>query len=877
MDNKIHEQNVRTFYRYFKHTKPTEIRLFDNKKYPLGKSMKINNEEEFIKKIKLYNEKEKIDVYIGGRDRLDKGDANIISSYGIFLEIDEHNIEKPKELQKLKQFLNNNNIKIGMLGFSGGGYHIYIPHKLKSLIKEENKKMYKNFLMKIKYIFKIKNNIDIDDKIFNLERVSRVLGSFNYKRKKQSKILEINNIDVETNTNAINILLKEYDDFEEKSEIKTGNALEILRKYKIHESEDKWLYELIDKNIIIEEDTGGNSIVLKNAAIILGKNNLLTEEIKVVGETIVKLCKKRTLAAFYGHLRRVEKGELYKIYTNQFNNFVKLNKYNLTEYELSEKEEQEKQEYLRNQIVKIGEKPIVKLSGIGKLVSLLSLEVSEILKDKEILFYRPDLQDIIEIKKLIINQQNSDEIYAGFVEITPNRFITLIEKYCIPGIYVWDSQKRRTVFKRKSMSQQIANILISSNILQQSLPHITRIFTIPIPILYENKLTFPKRGYDERFKSWLPHNSPEIIKPNMPLEEAKEIIRKMFNEFCFQSKQDYINAIAALITPFLRGLFTSFNTRTPVFFYLGNRERIGKDYLAGITGIVYEGNVLEETAISSDDTKNSSSSEELRKKILSAMIYGRKRLHFSNNKGYINNVTFEKIITSQRHSDRILGKNKLAEFDNEIDFSLSGNAGVTFTPDFANRCRFVRLFLDIEDANKRTFIKPYLHDWVIKNRELVLSALYSLVKNWINNGMPSGKTEFTSFHQWANICGGIMECADYGSPCIQDKETMHIGGDSETIEMKKLFEICFKKYPEQWISKKDIINCILMGDNDIFSYLDFEKRGDQTKFGMKLMKFVNRLLSDIRLTIENSDIQSSQRKFKFTKIKREINKTGIFT
>ena len=128
----------------------------------------------------------------------------------------------------------------------------------------------------------------------------------------------------------------------------------------------------------------------------------------------------------------------------------------------------------------------------------------------------------------------------------------------------------------------------------------------------------------------------------MDLKEAKKIIEKVFREFCFRSKQDKTNAIAGLLTPFLRGLFVDFNTRTPVFFYLGNRERVGKDYCAGITGIVYDGQALDDTPISSGDRKENNN-EELRKKITSALISGRKRMHFANNKGYINNAILEQV------------------------------------------------------------------------------------------------------------------------------------------------------------------------------------------------------------------------------------------
>jgi len=257
------------------------------------------------------------------------------------------------------------------------------------------------------------------------------------------------------------------------------------------------------------------------------------------------------------------------------------------------------------------------------------------------------------------------------------------------------------------------------------------------------------------------------------------------------------------------------------------------------------------------------------------MISGRKRLHFANNKGFLNNAVFEAVITAEKYSDRILGRNEILTFDNELDFSISGNIGIGFTPDFANRARFIRLFLDIEDANSRSFEKPNLHKWIKDNRELILSALYSLVKNWINKGKPKGSINFTSFPEWAEICGGIMEVAGYDSPCIQDKEVLSFGGDNETKDMKRLFEIGYEKHPEEWI-KKFNIKRLIIDDEELFGYLDFTKKSDQTKFGSKLTKFIGRVFSEVRLIVKDMSVRSSRQDYKFTKEIVEKDKNLIF-
>ncbi|MFH1106212.1 MAG: bifunctional DNA primase/polymerase [Candidatus Aenigmatarchaeota archaeon] len=521
-----------------------------------------------------------------------------------------------------------------------------------------------------------------------------------------------------------------------------------------------------------------------------------------------------------------------------------------------------------------GKTPII-LPHTGKLISEFARELSVRFKDTTRLFFRPESRDIVEIGT-IVPVEGGEERYTGFLTVKPARFITVAEEYFVPGIEFYVQQTQETRFKHKSMTSEMANVVLCSDIFQSALPKISRIFPVPIPIMHNGELTFPNKGYDPRFASWLPHDAPEISDTKLPLENAKSVLQDVFGEFCFQTQQDFHNAIAGLLTPFLRGLFGSgFSTRTPAMFYLANRERAGKDYLAGITGIVYEGYPLQEPPISTNENQRSNNTEELRKRTLSAMIGGKMRMHFSNNKGHINNAFLEMILTAERWSDRILGRNELLTFDNELDFSLSGNTGVTYTSDFANRCVFVNLFLAMENANERVFKRPDLHGWVRNNRGLILSALYTLVHNWFENGMKPGSKPFASYPEWARVCGGIMETAGYSSPCVIT-DNNNAGGDRESAEMKTLFELCFELHPEEWISKSDIVAVAMNDENDIFGYIDWASMSDKSKFGRKLQRFVGRVFSDISLIVDNPNERASRQRFKFSRTKVEIGYFGHF-
>jgi hypothetical protein len=352
------------------------------------------------------------------------------------------------------------------------------------------------------------------------------------------------------------------------------------------------------------------------------------------------------------------------------------------------------------------------------------------------------------------------------------------------------------------------------------------------------------------------------------LEESKFLINKIFEEFCFASEKDKTHAIAAFITPFLRGIFPKFSTRTPVFIYMANRERAGKDYCAGCSGMLYEGANVEEPAISNDEKGISNANEEIRKKIMACMMQGKKRFHSANNKGLLNNSVLEGVTTAEVWNDRVLGRSENVTFDNEMDYSLSGNLGIRLTPDLANRARIINLHLIDEDANARKFKNPRLHEWILENRGSIISALYTIVDNWVKKGMPNGTIPFTSFPHWANICGGVMETAGYENPCKADKSVI-ISLDNETEEMKILFEICYSSVPDKWLTKNEIQTIVEY--EGIMPGLDFNDKSDQTKFGIKIDKYVNRILSGIIMTVDSLEQRASRRKYKFTK------NTSIFT
>jgi hypothetical protein len=114
------------------------------------------------------------------------------------------------------------------------------------------------------------------------------------------------------------------------------------------------------------------------------------------------------------------------------------------------------------------------------------------------------------------------------------------------------------------------------------------------------------------------------------------------------------------------------------------------------------------------------------------------------------------------HRSRRLGSNDAAasvEYQNELEFSMSANAGLQWREDVTRRARFIRLAYYEDDANARVFTSPDLHGYVRQNRELLLSAVYSLITDWKRQGCTPGPV-FTSSRDL------VKELVEYYRPTV---------------------------------------------------------------------------------------------------------------
>jgi hypothetical protein len=154
-----------------------------------------------------------------------------------------------------------------------------------------------------------------------------------------------------------------------------------------------------------------------------------------------------------------------------------------------------------------------------------------------------------------------------------------------------------------------------------------------------------------------PHDALEAELPAVPAapspQEARRAIQLLREEwlgqFPFADAASRTNAIAAVLTPFARELFSG---GSPLFAIDAPAPGSGKGFIAGSIGLITAGLVPTSTTEPRDE-------EELRKRITSLLMAGGEVILFDNVKRRIDSGVLAMLLTVQTWSDRLLRQTTL--------------------------------------------------------------------------------------------------------------------------------------------------------------------------------------------------------------------------
>lgn len=492
------------------------------------------------------------------------------------------------------------------------------------------------------------------------------------------------------------------------------------------------------------------------------------------------------------------------------------------------------------------------------------------------LFYRPYFDQIVEV--VFVRSEEDIEKNRSRLRISnvdADRLTNLILRNV--NFYRKVEKNGDWTESPVPITKQFVALFLKNDIFLSKLRPLDKVLSAPYVYDSNKGLTTEFEGYSKKTNILYSPNTPAIV--NVSTEEAKQTIDKILAGFCFEDKSDKDMAIAFLLTPMCRGLYEDKRERTPCFALIANRERAGKDYLAGIRTLLYTGSAVDHPPIADGERANV---EEWRKKFSSMLMNGETVFHSANNVGYLNNPVFEALITSKTMQDRILGTNTQKSFDNCLDISFSANIGLRWRGDMSGRLRRINLFYEEEDPNSRRFPIVDLHGYIEKNRGKILSCFVQLIKDWYSAEKPNQDNKiFSSFPVWARYCGAIMDYHNLGNPLVQQADD-ELGGNDEERKMMAIYELMLRYQGNKdklTVKSQDIIAAIEEYqqlddrsrainaydglDEETLMQIPLGNQGDKLRLGHMITKFKGRILKNIKFKIVQQNKEAKRRIYSF--------------
>ena len=234
-------------------------------------------------------------------------------------------------------------------------------------------------------------------------------------------------------------------------------------------------------------------------------------------------------------------------------------------------------------------------------------------------------------------------------------------------------------------------------------------------------------------------------------EALSLLLDDWLSDMPFPTEGSRANALALIITPFVRGLFDL----VPLAVINGLQMGVGKNLFADCVAMLSTGAWAVPMPYTQDD-------DETRKQITSAFRSGMELFAFDE-AHIIQGTALARALTSVTYADRILGASHMAEFPNTVTWMSMGN-NVSVNGDCSRRVYWIDLKpagANPQDRDASCFRHPDLKGWTEQNRIRLMSAVLTLVRAWFAAGQPLAPrgTTLGSYEKWDKVVGGIVSHA----------------------------------------------------------------------------------------------------------------------
>lgn len=282
-------------------------------------------------------------------------------------------------------------------------------------------------------------------------------------------------------------------------------------------------------------------------------------------------------------------------------------------------------------------------------------------------------------------------------------------------------------------------------------------------------------GYDAATRLFL-MNPPAL--PNMPeaptrwdAEFAIKLFRDLLHEFPFVDEVSKSVALSGILTPVVRGLFST----APMHVTNAATPGTGKSYLMDTITAVASGQAC--PVMNYGNTE-----EEAEKRLGALLMLGQPIVSIDNMNGMINGASLCQYIERPTVQVRRLGASEMITIDNRATMFANGN-NVSISQDLIRRSILCNLDAKVERPELREFASRPV-DTILANRKLYITAALIIVRAYLLAGQPGKLPPLASFEGWSDSVRSALVWLGCADP-VTSMEGMH-SNDPKRIQRQKL-------------------------------------------------------------------------------------------
>ena len=338
------------------------------------------------------------------------------------------------------------------------------------------------------------------------------------------------------------------------------------------------------------------------------------------------------------------------------------------------------------------------------------------------------------------------------------------------------------------VSEDLANAIIFNA--QGSLPTLKRFADLPV-FCSKGKL-LDKPGYHAESQVFV--SLPTGYDPDMPLEQAWELIDDLLRDFPFESDSDKTCAVAFVLTAILRDLMAG---PTPLFRFEAPSPGTGKSLLCrGLCEIITH---LPGACGISD------SAEEIRKALTTSLLYNPAVVMFDNVEK-IDSPDLMRAFSEYIWKERLLGLNRDLVVPIRTLWCATLNNPILTAEAFRRSVR-IRLNANVENPSSRPDTQFRHHpfvSWVRENRGSLVSAFVAVAKNGVGESA-SSRPSFGSYESWVNALAPILELNSYPDFLKNIEEDRRSSLDSRAESIHEFVEAWAKQFQGREVAFPDLL------------------------------------------------------------------------